>query len=359
MTFLDIVSKIPSDAQRVKRYFTNLGLSSNVSGNKVIVFAPKRLNLDDVLSQFNGVVIDWTSRTVLCRTTRVLRTCGKIDPDQFDTYRKFNARDGTVLNLYYDDKWIISSTRNMDIGDTRPIGLDLTYCEAIDDILTNKGINLYPMLNIEHSYTIGITHPHFHPLQSIYDIWLIAEFNTDGENLITTSSITLDKQLEVQVTYAEMVILKNQSLYMAANKEFHFGFIIETPTSRFIEESVLMTELRHRLYNNNVLIRINNMKKMNYLCLVHRRDAIFKQLFPCYTPIIDDINISCAKIVQNTIKAYNKESYECSSIEMSLINKIINVGNMSPDYIDTYLYCFVNELYDYLDWGTLFLKLDN
>ena len=119
---IDNITSIDSAVENIKR----LGLKSKIHNDTIIVKYPKNLRKseDDYIRKSRGIIIDFTNKRILNRSIE-----GSIDYDTFK--EKFpleeivieECLDGTLINVYYNNKWCVSTKFCVNADEAKLISL--------------------------------------------------------------------------------------------------------------------------------------------------------------------------------------------------------------------------------------------
>lgn len=97
-----------------------LQCKSNYEQDRFLITHPKHDTLGDfspLRSQLNGVIIDAAAKSVIARSSPYLYRIKDVNNINFNDYRIYKARIGSVVSLYhYNGTWTLSTARTLDIG---------------------------------------------------------------------------------------------------------------------------------------------------------------------------------------------------------------------------------------------------
>lgn len=152
----------------VKNALDRRGIKCNYdpvqSNNHRVLLYSNRYNTRnyELASECNGLILDYTTWEIVYSPPEMANANYnvRVVSDNFDKYDVYWAENGTVVNLYrYRDRWCISTTRGIDMTDTKWCGI--RYEDALTAALESVGSGLNS-LNTDRGYTIGFTHPEMH-----------------------------------------------------------------------------------------------------------------------------------------------------------------------------------------------------
>lgn len=257
--------------------------------------------------------------------------------ENIDRYEVYPVCDGTVLSLYYTDRWCIATKQGIDV--TEKVWRGYTFGAALRDVLS-----LYPgfdwaKLDETCTYTIGIKHPAFHPFQqpAIWDphlsvrwviyAWFICETRADGTR-VTNKDIGLPIVPRIMDPGKLDLELKGQTKSYIENRGIpQLGFILrdwsgKTRISDVLITSDLMRDIRDLVYQPGSADP-ERFRDMNYV-VVHaylspEKSTLFESLFPQYAPLFEQYD----QVVANT----------CDNIYAALLD---NSVELTPDVKELY-----------------------
>lgn len=177
----------------------------NVKDRKIIRVSLSTKKSTKILTDFEqlckGLVFSYPDWEQLTYPTRVLRTVSrqtKLEDvlKNIDLYKVYRMYDGTLINLFFQKKWVISSTSGIELNKMTWLG-NTTYEDAFFELLGDDKDNLIST----HTYTFVMKHKDFHPVDGHdYGLTLIQEFDLQKREYLTTSSLkTIQFQEELEV----------------------------------------------------------------------------------------------------------------------------------------------------------------
>jgi len=289
-----------------------------------------------IVSQCNGLVFDYNTCKILSIPPYAFNGNVKIstiqqqntDVNLSDNYNIYKVNDGTVVTLYYyKNEWRMSSTNGYDVGDLKWFG-DKTYWEIFNEISNANNYKFdIKKLNKNRSYSIGFTHPDFHPFKGrsesdIKRMWYIQAAELTNAYITNRDDIGLPSQeyIHGKITIKNLLEQTNNALenYIKTGTQC-FGFILRAkngifqdslhmPMSNILMESNLMKEIRQQIYHpmreakykDVRFIALNSYlnvhKKMNFIRLFPQ----FNQEYLMYDNVMNKLT--------NTIMKYFKKS---------------------------------------------------
>lgn len=122
-------------------------------------------------------------------------------------YKIYPMYDGTVINLFFNKKWVISSTSGIELNDMKWFG-KTTYHEAFFELLGEDHDNLVST----HAYTFVFKHKDFHPVDGRdYGLTLLHEFDIAAGKYVKKSHlISIPTQEELTVNEALFNTISHQ-----------------------------------------------------------------------------------------------------------------------------------------------------
>lgn len=343
-----------SDFEKGRKELYNLGIKTSYNDDLVIfsTFNNKKNNMNIYMQESNGLIIERNTWKLLVVPPRTLRL--NIDTKASNKflhqglYHIYKAQDGTTFNMYYYNKWTISTSKGYDMNAVK--WDDLTYQQLISDCLTNIGLSwetFTETLDKTKCYSFGFKHPKFHRFYEkeaapVYKLWFIqyVDLNPKSETYLWA----FDKYSNDLIPSQESIIydppISMKDLYMNAsealnnfknNGEVNYGYILRSVNfgttlshSDLYIESSLMKTIRKFWYDNYTIdaCHKNGWKKEKVVTLYGFLDSsteLFRILFPQYNELLNSyaekLNIladSMVNIYQNNVnKAAPKPQNPC------------------------------------------------
>ncbi|MCK9607798.1 MAG: hypothetical protein M0R33_15250 [Methylomonas sp.] len=245
----------------------------------------------------NGVVIDIHdySCKILAALPSELNSSPSLNKvfGNLEKYDIFEAKDGTIVTLYYDiraGRWRIASSFAFDISTYTWMG-NKTYAEILQDAWsqmqspTTSGVSsFFSALNKEKTYAIGIHHPDFHPLYNVTEsenkprnssggaeIWIV-----DGPDI---PGITRQQPINRADT-AESIqhILSSALNKFLTTRAIHHGFVLRAKpefeeelgadANVCLESSLRRAVVKH-VYDipREMTMHLDNTTRLNFMSL--------------------------------------------------------------------------------------------
>lgn len=343
----------------------------------------------------NGLVLDAINWKPLAVPPIAFNKKAKIEDVDYKNYDIVKVIDGTVVTLYYDNKWCISSSNGYDVSQYYWMG-PLTYAEIIYDLLERLypevikklGISLlnsdsihFDNLNRSYSYTIGFRHHNFHPLlkdpETIWNIQHVALRSTHSTG-----------RASLEVKYDDGICgIKNQEIidndtfkpiHLTNTEDLHYGYILRTKNPykypSILFDSPLLKKIKKNIYNypsNTIRQYITHENRYDYVVIKNyfnkfeRNDMLqlypqFLERYNLYTKCINETIQCMISMLKNKISNENKPINVHPAINilaMSLIKHIAKFEAMDPHNENT-----ESVLKDYImniEYSVLFLHTIN
>jgi hypothetical protein len=200
----------------------------------------------------NGVVIEYPSfklagmppqsTSLNCRMNQVEKN--------FSKYKVYKIVDGSMVTLYYQGQWFISSANGYDVSEYKWLSDKTTYRQAIMSLLGDK----LETMDKTHSYTICFRHHDFHPfLVDPAGIWLIQEYDVVNNMVVESPTLNIPRQLPITITAAEITYrCANARQAYLATGAIDYGYILRGDCgsqSNILIESNLLSAIRLSMYN--------------------------------------------------------------------------------------------------------------
>lgn len=336
------------------------------TGTRMVFYTSKNQRFnesDDLNLECNGLVMDIKNMKSLVIPPLTYRS--NIVPSVVNGFLENNlydvsyVNDGTTFNLYWwDDSWCISTTRSYDLTDKK--WGNLSYRQLIKNTLGDREEKFYNSLDVNKSYTFGLRHSDLHPFKeglNTYDnkIWFIQSVSLDDQNII---SYDCDNFIEFGIKKQETIkypINNVKTLFKQLNDALNnylykksdplYGFILRSRDidktgshSNILLESTLLKKIRQLYYHSSFnIISQDRGYDRNTFILIHayldiNRCMYFKQLFPQFNHLIDNLNNITTALVNNIIEySINKDKINLinESDQMKLYVKILYTSFIS------------------------------
>ncbi len=292
----------------------------------------------------NGLIVEIDTGKILCVPQKRFQYVGNKTFKTVNTgiknnqYIIYKLNDGTTINLYWRDKWIISTVRGMEMNDVIWMG-PLSY-ENVLHVLLKQYPFSWDKLDKQKTYTIGFNHPNFHPFENRGKLWFIQSTN----NSTLEVNITEDIGIPVQELYESKSSETLQKLCNIALDEylnqrdvcFGFTLIHRNDDKHLMMESTLFKKIKSIMYSGNYKIIVdNNYDRLLYIILksyldpaINTENSTFLQLFPQFSSIFKIFDKKIASITATLALCFldsantKIENYNSPSVEHLLINKL-------------------------------------
>jgi len=311
-----------SDFEKARKDLYNLGIKTSYNDNLVIcsTFNNKKNDMNIYMQEANGLILERNTWRLLVVPPKTLRL--NIDTKAANKflhkglYHIYKAEDGTTFNMYYYNKWTISTSKGYDMNDVK--WDDLTYQQLISDCLSNKGLTwetFTESLDKTKCYSFGFKHPKFHrfygkDVTPIYKLWFIQYVNLDidsdnylwavdqypSDDIPNQELAELEPPISMKTLYMNASDALNNYRY---NGNINYGYILRSVNfettlnnSDLYIESSLMKTIRKFWYDNYIVdtCHKNNWKKEKAITLHGFLDAnteLFRILFPQYNDLFN------------------------------------------------------------------------
>lgn len=272
--------------------------------------------------QANGAMIKISNREVnlmIIPANEFNNNYSAIDIEQFlrdDLYKIHPIRDGTTVNLYYDEEWKFATKNSSNISQMSWRGFP--FMDVINECLKQYPEFSYDKLDKNNVYSLGFRNMKYHPFlgngptaEYQPSMWLICAHNrstlasTDGLiGIPTQPTITIQPETKSIYNFLQEQCKSALSDYLTnAVGEPRLGFILRSTnpsrTGQFSDiliESDLFGEIKKAIYDlpyiKNKVVRDkikNNFKNMTYVIaynwLSFNKSPLFFKLFPQYLPL--------------------------------------------------------------------------
>jgi hypothetical protein len=357
--------------------------------NKIILRLKKNITNAPPLLYYhcNGLVIDTIRWKVLSVPPVAFNKKANIETIDVSKYDVIKVIDGTVVTLYYDKKWCISSCNGYDVSQYYWMGT-LTYAEIIYDlierlhpeIIDKLGISLsnsdtiyFDKLDQSYSYTIGFRHHNFHPLIKDPEvIWNIQHVN------LRTLEVFYDNGLDGIKNQEIINDFKMKDITTTTQSELHYGYILRTKNANKYPSILLDTPLLRKIKKNIYTYPSNTIRQYithenrydyviikNYFNKFERNEILqlypqFAEKYKLYSKCINDTIRCMLLMLKNKLSNDNKPINVHPAIHIlanSLIKHIAKFEEMDPYNENT-----ESVLKDYImnvEYSVLFLHTIN
>ena len=203
--------------------------------------------------------------------------------------------DGTIVSLYYTNKWNVASNTGYDVSTFHWFG-DMTFAEIINDLITRlypeykvsiKDGSLVLPINKTYCHTIGFKHYNFHPHRgSPEKIWNVQ-------------------------TSCNGVIVEDELKFKSIDEKL-YGTIVNCGTYNLVYESPLMKYIKANIYDYDMKSFIRSKDKLKFIIMggiiiAHNtKSSLFINTFPQYKQIYD-IYPKFVKNLASNISKHNQK----------------------------------------------------
>jgi len=336
--FVSQLKKNPFHAVETVCKINGVGYKGELTGAgaKYVLLRNASQNIDlrtEIARHCNGMIVDLEGRKIVSLPPAKL--CNKFDLKKviksLDKYRAYLAKDGSVVTIYFDaeeSSWKISSAQGFDVTNMNWLG-ESTFGQALAECLAAVPGFSFGALDKNRCYSVGFSHPDFHPNCPRLDLWFVQSVNLAGLNeggeLASHVSYTHDilpAQREIEVTLPLL-----EACESALGDHLRdpsavpiYGIVFRGQCGAFsdlLHESTLMTALRRLIYNmpKSQWLPKTPSKRISYAIL---RAALtqdrwtFLNLFPQYSEEIKRVDTAIGRmshrIVSNLQRGVNIEA---------------------------------------------------
>ena len=331
-----------NDFEKARKELYNLGIKTSYNDDLVIcsTFNNKKNNMNVYMQESNGLIMERNTWRLLVVPPRTLRL--NIDTKSANTflhkglYRIYKAEDGTTFNMYYYNKWTISTAKGYDMNNVK--WDDLTYQQLISDCLVNAGLTwetFTETLDKTKCYSFGFKHPKFHRFyckeaSPVYKIWFIqyVDLNPTSETYLWAFDKYPNNTIPNQELAEYEPSINMKDLYMNASDalnnykqcgDVNYGYILRSvnfgltlSSSDLYIESSLMKTIRKFWYDNYTIdaCHKNGWKKEKVVTLYGFLDSsteLFRILFPQYNELFDTYAEKLNNLADNMVIIYNNK----------------------------------------------------
>jgi hypothetical protein len=322
--------------------------------------------INEVRNECNGLIVAANTWKPLVVPPKKLRSTYNADNVNTNInqglYRFYKVKEGTTVNLYYSDKWIISTTNGYDMNNVK--WNQNTYQENFTKCISGLSLtweSFTAQLEQHKCYTFGFRTSDIHKFQTTDDIWFIQSVNLcpfDDDYLWAndTSPIASIKTQEMIDIYEEninncsdLVKITSKSIDNYLNtKEINLGYIIRAVNNKIVGsdtdiiiESDLFKFIKNTWYDNPVIKYCNENKidrdsfiTLNYL-LEHYLDnsntyaiELFQSIFPDYQDLIDEY----MEKIEDVVESFKEETPHLK-LKAIIDNKMISTHKMIKEFV--------------------------
>lgn len=212
--------------------------------------------------------------------------------EKFDRehHKAFEVIDGTMFHMYYDNRWMISTSRlrNVELDNitspiNEPILSDLFKILDIED------------LNREHAYSFTFRHPDLHRTADKPEIFL--HQTTVDQKIIRDVDIGIPNITPIQIDYDEIVNIVSSPLDKIPEKH-KYGIILRNGRGKysniFIESKVnafIRSIFYEDMYNKNFEDELEKRYRSN------KHKLIIRELLPLWNHVFEKVDVDTEKVI--------------------------------------------------------------
>lgn len=302
-----------------------------------------------IVKECRGIILRLNDLKIVCYPFNKFFNYGDIKADtiNFQTSKSQEKIDGSIIKMWYDEEWIISTNGKIDANEpknTDGISFKELFLISLKNHLNNDEIklnNFYDELNKHHNYTyiFELVHPMIRNIVRYNnpDIRHIGTRNNDTFEELNID-IGIEKPKEYHFNSIEDIVKMSKTLSL--NEE---GYVVVDSNWNRIKIKNPAYVAAHYLKNNGVI----SAKRAMDIILAGETDE-FLLLFPEFTNYfnnISDIFNSFLTTVQKDIDEYKNMVFD-NKKELSIYAKKTHLSDFFFKVYDgQYTY---NELLQYL-----------
>lgn len=327
------IEQIIQDIGRNVKVMYDRSIKSDGTGRMLLAVQRYNTRLDfnnPIVQKCGGIIMEFGTWKILAMPPYPANPRVKLSVIDSSEYVTRLIKDGTTITLYYyQDTWHIATVNGITVGSLVWLGKK-TYQEVFNECMAEYPEFSLDKLKKDHSYTIGLRHPEYHPFRSSKEAWFIQSYDTTNNKVSYISDIGIPEQTIVEMTMANILkSAQNADSEFLENGNVNFGYVMRHKTnpmgrsSNIIIESSMMKWLKLFVYNDKegrlnakstdyvgAQNRLKYVALKAYLDIKHAR--MFIHLFPQYQPIFDKvtefISSLASAIKSNKIGAYKPVS---------------------------------------------------
>lgn len=331
-----------------------------VSNDDIAIFSlahsSKNTEMNVYNRECNGLILDMSGKPVVVPPRSLRYNIDTSTANKYihqGLYHIYKVEDGTSFNLYYRNKWTISTMRGYNMNDVK-WGNSATYQEIITECLQKMGLTwdqFVDNLDVNQCYSFGFKHPHMHKFREvgdndIYKLWFIQSVVTDPKHVdyLWANNVCPVAIIPTQELYNETVSNIRELYKKSADSlknfqeagEVCYGFILRSVNveatnahSDLFIESSLMKNIRKFCYDNKII-------DMCHQCKWDKDTAISLHAY------LDPHNYANFKLLFSTqFKRYTDKYAEiCNNIVNDMVSRTKNNNAEISSTADTFLNMF-------------------
>ena len=312
----------------------------------------------------NGLILDIGSHAIVCVPPRILSTMYNTQAVneglRNDIYRIYKVLDGTIVTIYWYEKWHIATYRGIYMENVTWHGKK-TYREIFDNLLADVGLTwdeFVGMFDKKLCYTYGFKHEEYHAFPDFKTrLWFVQSTVVDNSSklLLFTSDINpTEKYIPSQPLYDKPVSNIRTLVEMAScaetdfleGKEPNYGYILRSKdpnkTGRYSDiliESQLMSTIRHCWYDNDDMNRDPDgiFVYINMICLtaVIKTETAknFTKLFPTYVGQYNEVTKKINCLIDDICRVFTKTPLEINEKQTEIVHALVEYLTTTNDFM--------------------------
>jgi hypothetical protein len=270
MQLFDLLAQHDDDYRGLHQAFAAKGLQVSYDPPKAgparrVIISAKSKEYNPLMSEANGLIATltegkWEPLVIPPRRPRTFID-RKFVAANFKKYDIYHMDDGTSINLYWwapEERWCISTVKGYDMGNVKWMGR--TYMDVFTEVLTATGRDpdgFFASLDKGHSYSLGFSHPDFHPWQNAHGLWFIQQANLSTMETVPCQ-IDVPAQRRVKATsLGKLLATLPPALqkYLDGERPPILGYVLRAKEDMPLEhahillESSLFREIRSVVYD--------------------------------------------------------------------------------------------------------------
>lgn len=352
------------DIKELRRDFFNKSINVSYDAEldngcrRVIFTSSKNLRsrtFDQINTECNGLILEapqWKPLVIPLPTAKSQIDASKAS--QFlkqGLYNIYKVQDGSVINLYYYDKWTVATARGIDMNNC--VFNNKSYFQMLTEILERANLDFEKFtdgLDKKVSYSFGFKHPDMHPFREgtnadVYKIWFIQSVNSQGEVSMESPlqeippQVKLEKMLPIKVLFKNLKAAYNN---FVGYQDINYGYILRCEGnydlqdySMVLLESSLMNYIRNLCYNSTYS-NISREIEIDYETVIllsaylsDNKREVFLNLFPQYEETFLNLDKQEEDMIKNVykyIKVEKKEKDDVLEYLSEQVNKNITIN---------------------------------
>ncbi|MEM3062541.1 MAG: hypothetical protein QW303_03205 [Nitrososphaerota archaeon] len=307
-------------------YFIRISYDKN--SHKIILNAHGKADFNlPLVKASNGLILDIKNNNILCRPpSGFTQFSANQLIENLSKYKVYPIYDGTVINLYYSEKWCLGTKNSID--SSKNIWRDCSFENALKDVLESYSFK-WENLDTSLTYTIIIKHPAFHPFKqpSIWpgnEKWIkyaLLICATNKEGIHSWPDIGIPIISEIKVNKEDLLELnKCTQKYFEKNIEI-LGYTFRDWNKELPDimlTSDLMRDIRDLVYQIKEEENEEKFRDINYVALYNflsiGKTGLFIKLFPQFFSLYKYFKTIMLEICNEVINAIKTDKADNSLI---------------------------------------------